>query len=468
MVPLTKIAFRNLRRNRRRSLMTMSAIAVGAAAVLCFGEFIAYTILNFQTGVVRNGGHLSIYERGYSDFGAGNPSAYAIDDYQSLIELIRADPVLKPMTTVATPRIAVFGIGGNYDIDTSKPFMGVGVVPADFDAMRRWDGYGIYSRAAPLQGGLDPKDESVGVIGIGVARILGLCAPLHIPGCPSPPASNRTARLPGVASRDFSGLEQAAPSPSAPQHHGMPRLDLLVATAQGAPNVASFHVSKAEPQGIQELDDNYIRMNFDLAQHLLYGRGSLRATSVVLQLRQTGDIAEARDRLDALFRTHHLNLEVRDFRQLNQFYVQSTQFLAAIFAFMSVIMATIVLFTVVNTMSMAVLERTNEIGTARAIGLKRSATRRQFILEGSMLGGIGASLGLVAAEVIGLAVNAAKISIVIPGTSDANQLKLLTSTAVAPLLVGVWLCLVLTAILAALVPANQAARMPVVDALRHV
>ena len=36
-----KIAFRNILRNERRSLMTVSAIAVGAIAILLFGAFMA-------------------------------------------------------------------------------------------------------------------------------------------------------------------------------------------------------------------------------------------------------------------------------------------------------------------------------------------------------------------------------------------------------------------------------------------
>ena len=35
-----------------------------------------------------NGGHLTVFRKGYFDFGAGNPAAYSIDDYQTVI---RAD-----------------------------------------------------------------------------------------------------------------------------------------------------------------------------------------------------------------------------------------------------------------------------------------------------------------------------------------------------------------------------------------
>ena len=46
----------------------------------------------------------------------------------------------------------------------------------------------------------------------------------------------------------------------------------------------------------------------------------------------------------------------------------------------------IVLFTVSNTMNTAVVERTVEIGTLRAIGLRRAGIRRLFVTEGALLG----------------------------------------------------------------------------------
>ncbi len=53
---LIKIAFRNILRNARRSLMTMSAIAVGVTALVLFGEFVGNVITGLQTQAVRRSG----------------------------------------------------------------------------------------------------------------------------------------------------------------------------------------------------------------------------------------------------------------------------------------------------------------------------------------------------------------------------------------------------------------------------
>lgn len=128
---LFKIAFRNILRNGRRSLMTASAIAVGAIAMILFGEYVAFVMVGLETGAVINSGHLTVFHKGYFDFGSGNPSAYSIGKYQDVIRLIENDPELKPEVSVVTPTVSLFGIAGNFAIDTSKTFFGTGYVGSD-------------------------------------------------------------------------------------------------------------------------------------------------------------------------------------------------------------------------------------------------------------------------------------------------------------------------------------------------
>src|SRR4051812_28391392 len=117
---LFKIAFRNILRNSRRSLMTVAAIAVGAIAMILFGEFMTFVIRGTLTQTVERGGHLSVFKNGYFNFGAGNPAAYGIAGYTDVIRLIQEDATLKPMINIITPTVSLFGIAGNFDIDASK------------------------------------------------------------------------------------------------------------------------------------------------------------------------------------------------------------------------------------------------------------------------------------------------------------------------------------------------------------
>jgi putative ABC transport system permease protein len=472
---LFKIAFRNILRNARRSLMTASAIAVGAIALILFGEYLGFIMVGMQTGVVGGIGHLTVFHKGYFDFGSGNPSAYSISGYREAIAEIENDPTMKPMLRVVTPTVSLFGIAGNFSIDASKTFFGSGFVPSDKERMRHWDEYGIARgsifrplayRDRDINRGLSDNDINHGVIGVGLARVLGLCEPLKIAGCPKLPKKTATAAEAPAPSVDLAELSSRDRAPAAVEDSS-PRLDLLGATANGAPNVVTFYVNSAQAQGARELDDAYVGMNLKLAQQLLYGRGEHKASAIVIQLNRSEDMGKARARLNALFKERHLDLEVRDFMELQPQYNQIIGFLSAIFAFIAVIMGVIVLFTIINTMSMSVMERTGEIGTARAMGVRRSGIRRQFLLEGALLGAIGATLGLILAALLTYLFNNAGITYMPPTTSQPVPLRLLTQD-IGGLLFAVWFGLFLMATIASIFPAGRAAKMMVVDALRHV
>ncbi|HUA53412.1 MAG TPA: FtsX-like permease family protein [Candidatus Sulfotelmatobacter sp.] len=465
---LAKIALRNIFRNRRRSTVTGLAVAVGATALLVFGAFQAYVFAGLQTGIVQRSGHLTVFRDGYFLFGAGNPAAYGIDDYKSVMRLIADDSALKPLINVMTPTLSLFGIAGNFEggHDAAKTFFGVGVVPSDRERMRQWNEFGA-GRPYEPDAKLTDADPTRGFVGVGLARILGLCARLGVPNCPAPPDAppDPSAEANAGPPQDFSDLTRRDIRPTAAG--ALPRLDLLGATAGGAPNVLSLYVSGAEAQPARELDDSFVAMHLELAQQLLYGRGEHKVTGIVIQLHHSADLGRVRAHLVGLFKSHNLPLDVRDFTELAPQYGQIVGFFSAIFLFIAVIMGVIVLFTVVNTMTMAVMERTNEIGTTRALGVRRAGIRRQFLLEGWMLGAIGASVGVALAFLIAFAANHANLSWTPPGNVTSVPLRLYLSGR-WPLLGGTWLGLVVVATLASLFPANRAARLPVVDALRHV
>jgi putative ABC transport system permease protein len=218
---------------------------------------------------------------------------------------------------------------------------------------------------------------------------------------------------------------------------------------------------------VKELDDNFIAMPLGLAQQLVYGRGEHKATGIVLQLHRSEDLPAARARLTTLFRQNRLDLDVRDFGELAPFYGQVVKMFSAIFLFIALVMGVIVLFAVINTMTMNVMERTNEVGTIRALGVRRAGIRSQFTVEGVLIGAIGATVGALLAYLIAALVNQAGLTWMPPGNASAVPLRL--DVAGRPLLVsGTWLALAIVTTLAAIVPAKRAARLPVVDALRHV
>jgi putative ABC transport system permease protein len=466
---LLKIAFRNMLRNLRRSLMTGSAVAAGALALLLFGGFAAYIFAGLETNNVQRIGHLTVFRAGYFLLGAGNPAAYGIDHYRDVIALIERDPVVGPMINVITPTQSLVGIAGNFSgsVEASKTFLGTGLIPSNRERMRQWDEFRASAGYVPDRR-MSDDDPSRGEIGVGLARVLGLCGPLGLHGCPALPAARSfSGETTGAAQRDLTDLAARDLAAGAESSNPTPQIDLLAATAGGAPNVVQLAVGGAEPQGVKELDDNFVAMPLGLAQQLVYGSGEHKATGIVLQLHRSEDLPAARARLTTLFRQKHLDLEVRDFGELSPFYGQVKNMFSAIFLFIALVMGVIVLFAVVNTMTMNVMERTNEVGTIRALGVRRAGIRSQFTVEGVLIGAIGATVGAVLALAIAALVNHAGLTWIPPGNATAVPLRLDVAGRTA-LVGGAWLGLAIVTTLAALLPANRAARLPVVDALRHV
>lgn len=458
------LAARNLFRNRRRSLMTLLAMIVAIGTVLLFGGYIRDVIYGLETGYVRSGGHLQIQRKGYLIYGAGNPSEYGISNYQRVIDAIREDPVLSNMTTAVTPILQLGGVAGNFSAGASRTVAVTGVVVAEQNRISEWNGHNFPIKPHILA--LTGTEPDAAVIGTGVARFLQLCAQLEVRDCPEPEEKVTPAAqdLPDDISH-LSTLERTSHAGnSAPTH-----IELLAATPHGAPNVASIKVIKAERQGIKELDDVYLMLHLEQAQRLIYGEDRPQATAVVVQLHRTGQLREAKARIKYLINSAFKSerLEVHEFTVLNPFYQQAIDMFATIFGLIAALIGAIVLFSVSSTMSTAIVERTVEIGTLRAIGLRRKGIRRMFICEGLLLGFIGSGLGISAALVIASLVNHSGFSWTPPGWAQPTPLTI-RIWGEHTLIVASALALTFVATLSAWWPALKAARTNIVDALRHV
>ena len=129
------------------------------------------------------------------------------------------------------------------------------------------------------------------------------------------------------------------------------------------------------------------------------------------------------------------------------------------------IIAFIILLGISNTMTMNVMERTGEIGTAMALGVKKSGILRQFLCEGALIGGIGGALGVL----IGLLLAAIISDIGIPMPPPPGMARGYTGEILITLnmVLEALALAIFTTLIASLYPAWKASRMQIVDALRH-
>ena len=459
------LALRNLWRNRRRSLATLLGIAIGSIAILLFGGFKANIKQTMQTDSVRRGGHLQIQHKDYFLYGSGNPTAYSIAEFSAVVEAIKADPSLKDMLLYTTPTLQFGGIAGNYPAGVSRTIIGTGVQASDHAGMREWNRYGLKFDWPRFE--LQDAAPNAAIVGLGVARVLQLCEALKVPDCTTPervPAATG-ASLPD----DIAALSQIESKPDATFDAASRKIELLASNPRGAPNVAALEVARAENQGFKEFDDVAVVLQLAQAQRLVYGAASPKVTAIHVQLRDTAMLGAAQQRIESQLAgwSGSQPLVVRDFASLNPFYVQSLQMFDTIFGFIFVLIGGIVMFTVSNTMNTAVTERTVEIGTLRAMGLRRAGIRSLFVTEGMILGIIGAILGVVLALLAAAVVNRLGLEWLPPGS--AGRLPLAVAVwGEGVLIAGTSFGLMIITTLSAWWPAYRAARLNVVEALRHV
>ena len=457
----TKLALRNLLRNRRRTCSTLCAIIIGAVSILLFGGYNHSIEYSLRTTFIRDIGHLQIQHKDYFLQGIANPQEYSIRHYQVIIDAISKDPVLSPMINVSAPVLLMNGIAGNYSAGTSRPVLIYGTDAVSQQKLSQWDEYRL-GKDIRARNALDKSVSDAGLTGNGLSRLLKLDEPENsdITG------THRTDTTADALPDDLAELVQDT---RGQRKTGAGKyIELLAASANGAPNIVRINVTGHQPQAARELDDSYVNIHLKQAQQLLFGQGEPGVTAIVLQLNHYDQMDEARTRLQQLLTEISADepLAVLDFMQLQPLYNQILAMFGKLFNFLLVIILCITLFTVGNTMSMAVLERTVEIGTLRAIGLKQRDIQSMFLNEGILLGIIGSVTGVISALIIAYIINLSGLTWQPPGVIAPIPIRI--KVWGEPLMVASVIgTLMVAAVFSSWWPSRRAAVVSIVQALRY-
>jgi ABC-type antimicrobial peptide transport system permease subunit len=130
------------------------------------------------------------------------------------------------------------------------------------------------------------------------------------------------------------------------------------------------------------------------------------------------------------------------------------------------ILIAIVVIGIMNTMWIAIRERTREIGTLRAIGMQRREVLWMFVLESIMLGLFATVAGVTAGAAIAAGLNALHVHVP-TGLQFFLMSPYLHISVHGSLLIRSVITITLVTALAALYPAFRAARLRPVVAMSH-
>jgi putative ABC transport system permease protein len=398
------LAWRNILRNRRRSLVTILIATVGCMSVLVASGFALYTYDMLEDSSAREFGHVTIGGKDHFTRDEETPMQYGIADYRQLTDRLKADPRVRRVL----PRVALSGLISNGD--KSVIFLGIG---ADVEAEAEIRGQFLQL----VEGAWARPDD----------------------GLPSVLLGADLAR--SLAARPGSGLT------------------LLATTTAGGINAVDVMVAGIVSTGWRELDKRLVYTPVVAAQRLLM---SERVSTLSVYLDGLKSAPAAYEEFAATDTTH-------DYKPWweQAFYYHSVRGLYdRVFGLLGLIIGLLVFFSVANTLAMAVVERTREIGTLRALGTLPKEIVAQFLREGALIGAIGALLGTLLAGLIVLALPHAGLEMPPPPGRSVGY-PLLVNASLTLYLVTDAAIVALCAV-AAWFASRKAARKPIVEALAHV
>lgn len=398
-----RFAAANTLRNRRRSGVTVVIAALGTAAILLAGGFALFTYQSLAEAAARTTGHLIVARPAQFSLDEDVPLQHGLDDVAAIRAALLADTQVRQVL----PRVEFSGLISNGDKSTV-------MVAAGIDPDAEFAVKGPFLKVTAGQ--VLASDQRLRVVlGEGLARSLKA-----VPG---------------------SGLT------------------LLASTTEGALNALDVTVAGIFSTGVPDIDKRLLYTDIHTAQQLLVTQ---RVSSLGVFLDRRAATGAVQQRLQDAWP----QLQVQTWVDQAFFYRSVKALYNRIFGALGLIIGVIVVFVVANAMAMAVIERTREIGTLRALGTLPAQLVRSFALEGVLLGGVGAALGAVLA----LAVTAGLLVFPVqmpppPGRSVGYPLQI----AIDGGLYGLTLLamLALAGIASALV-ARRTVATPVVNALAHV
>lgn len=403
------LGMRNILRNPRRSFATGLAIAIGFAAINLFSGYIynVYAGLSEQSIKGERLGHLTISKKGALKGGALEPEKYIFTgkEIKGVVDIVSKKNEVEHVAL----RLSVSGIISNGNVSTV--FIGEGMSPTDVDILS-----GDYrGNRGPL---LSTNNPSSGAIASDLASMLNL---------------------------DTGGFAV-----------------LVAPTVNGQTNAVDLDIGTIFNTGNAGTNDKYLIVPLEIIQQLLATDGADR---IIILLKNGEELEAVKSSLISSFKSFGYDLEVRSWTELSAFYTQVKNLFDMIFAFIFTIVLIIVLMSIINTMSMSVMERTREIGTMRAIGMNASDIIMLFTIEGLLLVLMGSIFGFILTSGIRVVINSLDFSYVPPNSSEAVPLLI---DFVPLLLMQSFFLLAVVATIAAMLPARKAAKMHVVDALSHV
>lgn len=401
------MAYRDLIRNRRRTILTLVAITLGLTLSIFMNGLISGMIdSSLQDNIRLTTGHIQVRTASYEEL----KTSLLWQDLLDEPDVLAARAEALPEVQTASPILWASGI-----LATARESTGVrvnGIVPGSalHDPIREGMVAGVF---------LTPASRGEIMIGQQLANQMKV------------------------------GLGD--------------RISLAVANSDGVPIESTFDIVGLINTGFPGIDSANVFISLDQAQSITNARN--RASVVRMVLNDAADTDAVKAALQAPAYT------VLDWRELNDVLLNAMETGMAFYNILYGIIFLVVAVIIANTLLMSVFERIREMGILAALGMKGRQIMTMFLLEAVILGVLGSVTGMLLGGGLVLYFAEAGIYIGESSANVVQGMALGTSmytTLVPANVLTLAIAMLLVIIVVSLYPAWYAARLEPVEALQSL
>ena len=408
-MPLSKLwilAYRDLGRNRRRSLFTLLGVALGLALLIVMNGFVAGIMEDsLQNSIRLRTGHIQIRANSYEE------------EKRSL----------QAKDLLANPAAIVAQASALSEVQAAAPVLWASAI-------------------------VETIDDSAGVQLYGIDTTSAVYAPIQhaiIDGA-FLAADDRNGVLLGKNLANSMGIDVGQ------------KVNLAVVNADGRADQGIFTVRGLFTTGIPSYDEGAALMPLSKAQAFLGAND--HASAIFILLNNKADT----DKVAAALQGPERN--VLTWENLNQVFLQALQTGMSCYILLDGSVMLIVAVIIANTLLMSVFERIREMGILAAIGMKGRHIMQMFMLEAVVLGLLGIMFGILLGSAFVFYLSTTGYAIGDKMASVGGSAIALGTTMYARFVPGTFaalsLAMLIIIMLASLYPAWYAARLEPVQALR--
>ncbi len=472
---ITAIAWKNVWRNKTRSLTVIAAVTVGVfAGVFSMAAINSSIIQRIDAAVNEELSHIQVNNK---DFRSNVDIQNIIDHYPKVVSVLESTPGV----TDVTGRLIVRGIASTATKSTGVEISGV-------DVEKEKEMFTISEKLIPGTGSYFEEETKYNTVFIGekLAKELNIIRYIFTPesmtmleeeGVPDE-VIEKLLTIQGERFTSDKKLVRAYEKllePSEIDKYQWKIKEAAWSYRKGSKLILTFLDINNNQTGAAFRISGIFRTNNDMFEEIylfvpieelrqLTGMKEGTYHRAIARL-ENNDITNS---VTKQLRQELVDYEVMNWKEIQPDLAMMADFMGQIYAVFMVIILAALAFGIVNTMLMAVLERTRELGMLMAVGMNRRKIFIMIMLESIFLSIVGGFAGMAVSEIV----------IAITGKTGINLMKYsegmeaigysahLFPTIDAQFFISTTILIVLTGIISSIYPARKALKLNPVEAIR--